>query len=111
MGKPGLELWPRSNTSNHRLGEYSRVTDDRFLSRREAIKVCGMGLLATPLATLPGCRALAEKSFNEPAGAPDEGTAEQLLDELQRAAFRFFWDESSPSTGPVKDPTLANGNE
>jgi len=76
------------------------VTDDRFLSRREAIRVCGMGLLATPLATLPGCRARAEKSFNEPAGAPYEGTDEQLLDEVQRAAFRFFWDEASPDIHP-----------
>ena len=70
-----------------------------------------MGLLATPLATLLGRSMQAQKSFNEPAGAPYEGTDEQLLDEIQRAAFRFFWDEASPNTGQVKDRALANGND
>jgi len=50
-----------------------------------------MGLLATPLATLASCRNGGEKSFIEPVGAPYEGTDEQLLDEIQRAAFNFFW--------------------
>jgi hypothetical protein len=70
-----------------------------------------MGLLATPLATLASCRTRAEKSFLEPVGAPYEGTDEQLLDEIQRAAFNFFWDEASPKTGQVKDRALANGND
>jgi len=43
------------------------VTDDRLLSRREAMRICGMGLLATPLATLASCRSGGEKSFIEPS--------------------------------------------
>ncbi len=87
------------------------MTDERLLSRREAMRICGMGLLATPLATLASCRSGGEKSFIEPVGAPYEGTDEQLLDEIQRAAFNFFWDEASPKTGQVKDRALANGND
>jgi hypothetical protein len=70
-----------------------------------------MGLLASPLATLAGCRKPTAKTFVEPSGAPYEGTDEQLLDEIQRAAFDFFWNEASPNTGQVKDRALANGND
>ena len=75
------------------------------------MKICGMGVFASPLATLAGCGKRAAKSFVEPAGAPYEGTDEQLLDEIQRAAFSFFWNEASQNTGQVKDRALANGND
>jgi hypothetical protein len=69
-----------------------------------------MGLLASPLATLARGKQ-AKKSFTEPAGAPYEGSDEQLLDEIQRAAFHFFWNEASQNTGQVKDRALANGHD
>jgi len=47
----------------------------------------------------------------EPTGTPYQGTDEQLLDEIQRATFQFFWDEASQKTGQVKDRALANGND
>jgi hypothetical protein len=70
-----------------------------------------MGLLASPLATAASCRKYALPSFAEPAGAPYEGNDEQLLEEIQRASFDFFWNEASPKTGQVKDRALANGND
>jgi hypothetical protein len=70
-----------------------------------------MSLLASPLATIAGCGKRAPQSFVEPSGAPYEGTDDQLLDEIQRATFNFFWDEASPNTGQVKDRALANGND
>jgi hypothetical protein len=36
---------------------------------------------------------------------------DDLLDEIERASFRYFWDEASPTTGQVKDRALANGND
>ncbi len=75
------------------------------------MRICGLGLLASPLAALTGCGKRAATSFVEPAGAPYEGTDEQLLDEIQRAAFNFFWNEASQKTGQVKDRALANGND
>jgi hypothetical protein len=84
---------------------------ERSLSRRELMRICGIGLLASPLATLAGCEKRAPRSFAEPAGAPYEGTDEQLLDEIERATFHFFWDEASQKTGQVKDRALANGND
>ena len=84
---------------------------ERSLSRREVIKICGIGLLARPLVTLAGCGKQARRAFLEPKGAPYEGTDAQLLDEIQRATFQFFWDEASQKTGQVKDRALANGND
>jgi len=37
---------------------------------------------------------------------PDE---DQLLEELERACFRFFWDEVNPTIGLVKDRSQAGG--
>ena len=85
--------------------------DERLFSRREAMKICGMSLLAAPLTTITGCGKRTQQTFVEPNGAPYEGTDEQLLDEMQRATFDFFWNEASPSTGQVKDRALANGND
>ena len=87
------------------------MIDERSLSRREVIKICGIGLLARPLVTLAGCGKQTRRAFLEPKGAPYEGTDAQLLDEIQRATFQFFWDEASQKTGQVKDRALANGND
>jgi hypothetical protein len=38
-----------------------------------------------------------------PGGAPFQGNDKQLLDEIQKGGFEFFWDETNPQTGQVKD--------
>lgn len=85
----------------------------RLLTRREVLRIGGMALLASPLATLASCqkREQAFQSFVAPNGAPFEGTDEQLLDEIERASFNFFWNEASPKTGQVKDRAVAEGND
>src|SRR5256886_11527693 len=87
------------------------MTRKNVLSRRDIMKICGTSLLASPLAALSACGQRAANSFVEPAGKPYEGTDEQLLDEIQRAAFNFFWNEVSEKTGQVKDRALANGSD
>src|SRR5205807_8653761 len=79
------------------------------LNRREVIRICGMGLVASPLAAIASCQKRPSPSFVEPQGPPFEGTDEQVLVEIQRASFDFFWNEASPQTGQVKDRSLANG--
>src|SRR5215472_5830764 len=83
----------------------------QLLTRRELMMVCGKGLLVSPLMTLAGCQKRDSPSSMEPSGPPYDGTDEQLLDEIQRASFEFFWNEASPKTGQVKDRALANGND
>jgi len=87
------------------------MTGERLFNRREVMRICGMSLLTSPVAALAGSGKPASQRFVEPAGAPYEGTDEQLLDEIQRATFAFFWDEASPVTGQVKDRALAGGND
>jgi hypothetical protein len=36
---------------------------------------------------------------------------DQFLEELERACFQFFWDESNPYTGLVKDRSRASGTD
>ena len=87
------------------------MTSKPLLNRREALRLGGIGLLAFPLMTLASCRKHRSLAYLEPNGAPYEGTDDQLLDEIERASFDFFWNEASPLTGQVKDRALANGND
>lgn len=74
--------------------------------RREMLRKCGSGLTPVPLLlAFPGY----VKGPSLAYAGSDERSDAQLLDEVQRAAFRFFWDEASPTTGQVKDRALAAG--
>jgi hypothetical protein len=44
-----------------------------------------------------------------PGGAPFQGNDKQLLDEIQKGSFEFFWDETNPQTGQVKDRAFLSG--
>src|SRR2546428_1477981 len=87
------------------------MTGEPLLSRRDVMRIWGMGMLTSPLAVPSAGGGQTKPTFVEPADAPYQGTDEQLLDEIQRAIFNFFWNEASPNTGQVKDRALANGND
>ena len=76
----------------------------RDLTRRELLRIFQAGALAVPLAWLPTC-SRSHKSSRSPQ------TDDQLLDEIQRASFDFFWTEAGSATGQVKDRALAAGND
>ena len=44
-----------------------------------------------------------------PPGDGYPGTDDQLLEEIEKAAFLFFWEQADPNTGQVKDRALATG--
>jgi hypothetical protein len=46
-----------------------------------------------------------------PAGDGYPGTDDQLLEEIEKAGFLFFWEQADPATGQVKDRALAAGND
>jgi hypothetical protein len=83
----------------------------KLQSRRDVVKFGGLGLLASPFVGFTGCQRPAPAPFVEPAGAPFQGTDDQLLDEIQRASFDFFWNEASPNTCQIKDRALARGGD
>jgi len=64
------------------------------------------------LAHLPfGTSSPAPDVFHEPDRVPYKGSDDDLLDEIERAAYDFFWNEASSTTGQVKDRALVNGND
>jgi hypothetical protein len=79
-----------------------------MLTRREMIRLAtGAAAALLPL-PLFSC---GQRTFSAPRGTPFQGTDEQLLEEIERASFDFFWNEASPRTGQVKDRALARGGD
>jgi hypothetical protein len=80
------------------------------VTRREMLTSAALGLLSLPsLASLAW--ASRRKTFDEPKRNPYRGSDDQLLDEIERAAFDFFWNEAGSTTGQVRDRTLLNGSD
>src|SRR5262249_59014646 len=80
-------------------------------TRREILKLCGMGLAAPSFSLIANCASASSQSYSPPAGPVYEGTDEQLLDEIRRASFEFFWNEASAATGQAKDRARAEGKD
>jgi hypothetical protein len=80
-------------------------------TRRELLKLAGLGAAALPFCEWAACQEHADKSFVPPVGPPYQGTDEQLLEEIERRAFDFFWNESSAKTGQTKDRASVNGSD
>ena len=80
------------------------------MNRRELLRLCGQGVALAPLASLLGCK-LSKPKATGLAATPYQGTDEQLLEEIQRGSFQFFWNETNPDTGQVKDRALLNGGD
>jgi hypothetical protein len=80
------------------------------VTRREMLTSVAVGLLSLPsLASLAW--ASRRKTFDEPKRNPYHGSDDQLLDEIERAAFDFFWNEANSTTGQVRDRALLNGGD
>jgi hypothetical protein len=75
-------------------------------TRREILRGAGAGLISLPFWRLDAT-AIAKRRFREPKRIPYKGSDDQLMEEIERAAFDFFWNEAS-STGQVKDRALLN---
>ncbi|MGB7333404.1 MAG: glucoamylase family protein, partial [Terriglobales bacterium] len=80
------------------------------VTRREMLKTTAFGLVALP-AAISTAWPSKQKEFDKPKKDPYRGSDDQLLDEIERAAFDFFWNEASSTTGQVKDRALLNGND
>lgn len=51
-----------------------------------------------------------QRGFAEPAAVPYPSSDDALLDEIERTAFEFFWNEAGAS-GQVKDRAQAQGKD
>jgi len=91
-----------------------RKAANRNLHRRELLtrlaKVTGATWLGGLGLLLLGCAG--GSSFPPPPpGDGYPGTDDQLLEEIEKAGFLFFWEQADPTTGQVKDRALAAGND
>jgi hypothetical protein len=86
------------------------VANQQNVSRRK-LELCGRGLALAPFASLIARGRTTPAVVQNPGGAPLQGTDKQLLDEIQKVSFQFFWDETNPLTGQVKDRAFLNGKD
>ena len=79
------------------------------VTRREVLRTAALGMGLLPfLHIAEGAR---RREFVEPARVPYAGSDDALLDEIERAAFDFFWNEAGSKTGQVRDRARLNGND
>jgi hypothetical protein len=74
-----------------------------FWDRREFLKKALVGAVILPLAG----KGFGAQTWSSVKSAPSPDY--QLLDELERSAFEFFWNEADPHTGLIRDRANASG--
>jgi hypothetical protein len=85
------------------------------MTRREWFGRAGRLGLLFPLAALPGSTftwrlpGLAPVLQEQPSSAKFSPEEDALLEEVERASFRFFWEQANPYNGLIKDRSQANG--
>jgi len=85
------------------------------LTRREVLAQLSKVAVISSLPTMTffpfGCGNGNTSSPQPPTEDGYNGTNDQLLEEMEKAAFLFFWEQADPATGQVKDRALAAGND
>jgi hypothetical protein len=80
------------------------------INRRGMLAQLCKAVLAYPLLSLAKISASCRESKNENAGTqPTLVSDDKFFDQMEQAAFRFFWEQASTTTGQVKDRAYARG--
>jgi hypothetical protein len=78
-------------------------------TRREVLRAAALGLVTLPFASFAATEK--QKTFAEPVRVPYPGSDDALLNEIEKKAFDFFWNEASATTGQVKDRATQDGKD
>src|SRR3569833_2681777 len=81
------------------------------VNRREffwSSALVGFGLIVAGTWLLEGCEK--SKKAVAPLGTY-QGSDEQLLDEIEKTSFQFFWEQAHPKTGLIKDRANVSGSD
>jgi hypothetical protein len=81
----------------------------RLLTRRQLLHSFAKTAVAWPALSLAA--PLISCGTSPASTAPPPVSDDAFLDEIERAIFLFFWEQASPTTGQVKDRSLAAGND
>ncbi len=84
-----------------------RSLDRADLSRRDLLKgLAGIGMLM-PMGAVEALAAYPVNEISEanplPVGSPLSARDDSLLEQIERANFLFFWEQTNPSTGLTRD--------
>jgi hypothetical protein len=74
-----------------------------------AYPIFNMGITAMSCGGGKGGSSSSTASSGSSSTGSYTGTDDQLMDDIQRAAFDFFWTEASPTTGQIRDRAPAVG--
>ena len=69
------------------------------ITRREFISTSGAAMMLVPIASLSwlgSCSGGNKESALGPPTTVYAGTDEQLLDEIEKTSFQFFWEQAHP---------------
>ncbi len=79
----------------------------------DALRIAGGAFLGQSAFALSGCGGgtISTQPPPPPVGDGYPGTDDQLLEEITKTAFQFFWEQADQTTGQVKDRSLAAGND
>ncbi len=85
------------------------------VTRRELLRRLGWYVAFSPLAGISlvsaGCGGGGTPIPSPSPGDGYPGTNDQLLDEIEKAGFLYFWEQADPNTGQLRDRALAAGND
>jgi hypothetical protein len=91
-----------------------KIASAATITRRRFLTSAGRIGMALPLVGLTGfgsCSGGGKGSGTPAALAAYQGTDEQLLDEIEKSSFQFFWDQAHPQTGLIKDRANVSGSD
>jgi hypothetical protein len=84
-------------------------------TRRELLshlaRAASVSSLGATAVLFHGCGSGSSTTPPPPPGDGYSGIDDQLLEEIERASFQFFWEQADGATGQVKDRALAAGND
>lgn len=87
--------------------------ETKSVTRRRFLAWAGRIGLAMPLVGLTGFGSCSGGKNSDALAPPSgyQGTDEQLLDEIEKASFQFFWEQAHPQTGLIKDRANVSGTD
>ena len=99
-----------TNSIDHFRSGKPRHTRRSFLGLTGRATICATAVGFLPL--LGSCGGGGGNSvITPPPPTGYTGTDSQLMDEIERAGFQFFWDQANPQTGLIKDRANAAGTD
>ena len=103
------EVPPQDSNGSLQMDRYVRAP--LVMTRRDLLRAGGMLALACrPLAPF-AAGAESKREFIEAPRIPFAGSDDALLDEIEKSAFEFLWNEAGAASGQVKDRARLNGND